>query len=190
MKWALLELAKYKDNPLQFEAVVDISSNLKKRDTAVIAVEPVKVTGQLRVTGSEYVADFTIETVMTLPSTRSLTPVALPQNIHVTEIYMTPLQFQARQEFLQDDDELIMVLEKDQINLVEAVEDHLLLAIPLQVLTPEEELGQNSLKGEAWELMSEAAYHQRQEQQEEKNIDPRLAKLAALLDNDKDSTEE
>lgn len=186
MKWALLELNKYKDSPLVFSEELDLGASLAAREEDILAVEAVKVKGKIRVTDWEYIADFSVETVLTLPSSRSLKPVSLPLSFEVKEIYMTPEQFAERKEFILDQ-EMIMVLEKDMIDLAEAVEDHILLAIPLQVLTPEEEQSHESIKGEAWELMSEETYFARQAQQEETKIDPRLAKLSALLDNSKDS---
>lgn len=189
MKWALLELNKYKDSPLKFKEELNLTESLIKREEMILDVAPIKVTGELRVTDYDYVVDFNVETILTLPSTRSLEPVEVPLEFMVTEIYMTPEQFTIRKEFLLDE-EMIMVLDKDLIDLSEAIEDHILLSIPLQVLTPAEKQSHQSIKGEAWELMSEEAFLTRQTQQEETNIDPRLAKLATLLDNNKDSDNE
>ncbi|WEG72694.1 YceD family protein [Vagococcus intermedius] len=186
MKWSLLELKKYRDEPLVFSETADVSVSLTQRDPGIITAEPVRVTGTLTVNQTEYIVNFNIETVLTLASTRSLEPVPYPMSLDVMEIYMTPEQFASQKELIASD-EIVMVLEKDLIDLTEAVEDHLLLALPLQVLTEEEKLNDATVKGQSWELMSEDAYYQKQEQQEETNIDPRLAKLSALLDNNKDS---
>lgn len=188
MKWSLLELNKYKDDTLEINEELNIESSLLARDKEILAVEPVKVKGMLSVSKSEYVLYFTLETVLTLPSTRSLTPVRLPLAFEVTEVYMTPAQFEMAKDILADKD-MVMVVENDTIDLAEAVEDHILLSIPLQVLTEEEKLSHESIKGEAWELMSEEAYMERKVQQEENKIDPRLAKLSSLLDNSEGSDE-
>lgn len=189
MKWSLLELNKYKDDALQFNELLDVEASLLVRDKEILAVAPVKVSGVLSVNKTEYVMQFTLETVLTLPSTRSLTPVECPFAFDVTEVYMTPTQYEAQQEFIVEED-TVMVLDKDVIDLTEAVEDHLLLSIPLQVLTEDEKKSHETTKGNAWELMSEDAYMEKKVQQEENNIDPRLAKLSALLDNSKESDEE
>lgn len=186
MKWSLLELNKYKDDVIEINEALDVEASLVARDKEILAVDPVKVKGVLSVSQSDYVLYLTLETVLTLPSTRSLTPVRLPLALEVTEVYMTPTQFESVKDKLADK-EMVMILENDTIDLVEVIEDHILLAIPLQVLTEEEKLSHESIKGNAWELMSEETYFERKEQQEENKIDPRLAKLSALLDNNEES---
>lgn len=189
MKWSLLELNKFKDEPLEFSETIDVSQSLSTRESTILGASPVKVSGTISVSQNEYIADFQIETELTLASTRSLEPVAYPTQLEVTEIYMTPEQF-SKQEDKIAADELVMILDKDLIDLSEAVEDHLLLSLPLQVLTEEEKQSEANLVGSDWELMSEDAYYNERQQQEQNNIDPRLAKLAALLDNSKDSGNE
>ena len=186
MKWSLLELNKYKESPLEFSEVIDVNNTITKREPGILSVEPVTVTGTISVSKGEYIATFTIDTVMTLASTRSLEPVPYPCNLNVVEFYMTAEQYADQKELLSDED-IVMILEKDLIDLSEAVEDHLILSIPLQVLTEAEKDTDATVKGNDWELMSEDAYYEQQLQQDNTNIDPRLAKLSTLLDNNKDS---
>ncbi|QIL46437.1 DUF177 domain-containing protein [Vagococcus coleopterorum] len=189
MKWSLLELNKFKDEPLVFSETIDVNQSLTEREPNILGASPVKVSGIFSVSQNEYIADFDIETELTLASTRSLEPVPYLTKLHITEIYMTPEQFEKQQDKIAAD-ELVMILEKDLIDLSEAVEDHLLLSLPLQVLTDEEKQSEANIVGSDWELMSEDAYYNERQQQEQNNIDPRLAKLSALLDNNKDSGDE
>lgn len=189
MKWSLLELNKFKDEPLEFTETIDVSQGLTEREASILGSSPVNVTGTISVSQNEYIANFEIETVLTLASTRSLEAVTYPTKLTITEIYMTPAQFEKQKDLIAAD-ELVMILEKDLIDLSEAVEDHLLLSLPLQVLTEEEQQSEANIVGTDWELMSEDAFYNERLQQEQTNIDPRLAKLSALLDNSKDSGNE
>lgn len=186
MKWSLLELKKYQNELIAFEQVLDLESQLMARDDQVLACEPVQVKGTLSVEPDCYIAYFQIVTTLTLPSSRSLDSVKFACDETITEIYMTKEQFSENKEFLEDK-EAILVLDKDIIDLEEAVEDHVLLSIPLQVLTEDEKHGKAMPKGNDWEIISEEEYFQRKAQQSQKELDPRLAKLSALLDNDKDA---
>lgn len=189
MKWSLLELNKFKDEPLVFTETIDVSHQLSEREPSILGASPVNISGTISVSQNEYIADFEIETNLTLASTRSLEAVPYPTKLAITEIYMTSAQFEKQKDKIAAD-ELVMILEKDLIDLTEAVEDHLLLSLPLQVLTETEQQSEANLVGNDWELMSEDAYYNERQQQEQQNIDPRLAKLSALLDNNKDSGNE
>ena len=80
--------------------------------------------------------------------------------------------------------ELVIVLTTNTLNAVESVIDYTLLNIPLQILTDEERSGKEMPSGDGRQIISEASYLQQQEAtKEEPKLDPRLAKLSALLDN-------
>ncbi|BDP70475.1 hypothetical protein EfmAA94_16480 [Enterococcus faecium] len=88
---------------------------------------------------------------MTVPSTRSLEPVELPMDFSVDEVFMTEEQFQSRDEQMSADE--ILLIEGPLLNLAESIEDNILLAIPMRVLTKEEEAATELPKGNDWEVM-------------------------------------
>lgn len=179
MKWSLLELNKYKDKPCEFSEILDLKASLMKRDDLILDVSPVKATGSLTVGKEEYLLHYRIEVIVTVPSSRSLTPVPLALLIDVDEVFMTAEQYQQKDERLADEE--IILLEKPTINLDESVEDNILLSIPLQVLSEEEQTSQEMPKGNDWEVLSEEEYSQKRQHEAQQTTDPRLAKLSELF---------
>lgn len=184
MKWSLMELNKYQETPLQFDETLDAKSSLMARDKLILSIAPVRVTGFVSAGKSEYILHYTVETVITLPSSRSLEPVELPLLFDVDEVFMTEEQYQRRNGLISDEE--ILLLEKSTIDLAESVEDNILLAIPIQVLSEEEQRSSDLPKGADWEVVSEEEYLRKQEEAAETQVDPRLAKLSELFSNDDD----
>ena len=188
MKWSLLELNKYKDNPLEFSETLDLKASLMKRDHLILDVSPVKTTGILSVGKEEYLIHYRIDVIVTVPSSRSLTPVPLSMVIDVDEVFMTQEQYQNKDDRLSDEE--IILLEKPTIDLDESVEDNILLAIPIQVLTEEEQTSNDMPKGNDWEVLSEEAYLEKRETEAQQTMDPRLAKLSELFNETADSDDD
>ncbi|MGD6635032.1 YceD family protein, partial [Xanthomonas citri pv. citri] len=67
------------------------------------------------------------------------------------------------------DEDMVLVVEDDHIVLDESVADNILLAIPIKVLTPEEEAGQELPSGQAWALMTEEDFQQKAQEKKEAN---------------------
>ncbi len=179
MKWSIIELRRYQEEPLNFSDTMDVSESLKQRDSEILAVAPVKVTGILSVGKKEYILHYRLTTTVTVPSSRSLEPVDLPLDLSVDELFMTQEQWSAQ---VDDREEEIIVLDSDTIDLTDSVEDNILLAIPLQVLTDEEKDAKDLPKGNDWQVVSEEEYLAKKEQAE--TIDPRLAKLSELFNEE------
>ena len=137
MKWSLLELRKYQETPLTFHETLDLKAALMKRDNLILDVAPVEVEGLVSVDKKGYIVHYTVQTTLTVPSTRSLEPVELPMDFSVDEVFMTEEQFQSRDEQMSADE--ILLIEGPLLNLAESIEDNILLAIPMRVLTKEEE---------------------------------------------------
>lgn len=188
MKWSLLELNKYKDKPCEFSETLDLKESLKQRDNLILDVSPVKVTGILTVGKDEYLIHYKIDVIVTVPSSRSLTPVPLALTIDVDEVFMTAEQYQRKDERLPEEE--IILLEKPTINLDESVEDNILLSIPLQVLSEEEQNSQEMPKGDDWEVLSEETYLQKRQEEAQQITDPRLAKLSELFSETSDESDE
>lgn len=181
MKWSLLELRKYQETPLEFSETLDLKQNLIKRDGSILDLEPVVVDGILTVDKAAYIIHYRVQTVITIPSTRSLEPVVLPMDFTVDEVFMTPEQYNRREDLIPEEE--IIILDKDSIDLDESIEDNLLLAIPTRVLTEAEEHADKLPEGDGWQVMSEEDYLLQQEQAADQ-LDPRLAKLSELFSDD------
>lgn len=152
------------------------------RDREIVAVSPVRIKGFLMYESQTVVAQFTCTLDITLPSSRSLTPVVVPMELEVAERYVPTHLVKA--EDLEDAKEVIIPLESDMIDLRPAVEDSILLAIPLRVLSPEEEEQDEMPSGKDWEVVSEEQFRSRQQREQEQSIDPRLASLQSFFDQD------
>ncbi|MGX7023734.1 YceD family protein [Vagococcus hydrophili] len=182
MKWALAELNKFKNSQVDFKEALDLKASLQKREPFILDLAPILVEGFIQVDKVGYTAHFSVETVITLPSSRSLEPVEVPLSLIIDEEYMTDAQIKALEDISDDEKELIIPLEKDLIDLTEAVEDYILLNLPLQVLTAEEEQSTSGLpKGDFWQVLSEEEVAFAEKLDSETKIDPRLAKLSELL---------
>ncbi|MGX4686118.1 YceD family protein [Vagococcus sp. JNUCC 83] len=184
MKWALSELNKFRGSQLDFSETIDLSASLKKREPSIIDISPIKVNGFLEVDELGYYAHMTVETILTVPSSRSLEPVELPLNLVIDEEYMTLRQYDALKDVPEDDKSLIIVLEKDLIDLTEAIEDFILLNLPLQVLTEEEKQSTELPKGDFWQVVSEDDIIEELDAETQATIDPRLAKLSEFFNED------
>ncbi|MBU5366776.1 DUF177 domain-containing protein [Enterococcus devriesei] len=181
MKWSIGELRRYKEEALNFSETIDVSETLTARDNEILAVAPVTVEGLLSVGKNEYILHYQLKTIVTVPSARSLEPVDLPLDLSVGEVFMTREQWSS----LEDErDEEILVIDNDTIDLTDSIEDNILLAIPLQVFSEEEKQATDLPKGNDWEVVSEEEYFQKKESAE--TIDPRLAKLSELFNEEDD----
>jgi uncharacterized protein len=136
------------------------------------------------VSKKEYILHYTVNTVITLPSTRSLEPVELPLEFSVNEVFMTPEQYQQRDELLPEEE--ILILETQTLDLDDSVADNILLEIPMQVLTEAEQESNDLPSGDDWLVISEDDFQHQQESQEQTTIDPRLAKLSALFEEEEE----
>lgn len=185
MKWTLQELNKYRNQTIMFDETLELNDSLKMRETNILNVAPIHVSGSVEVLLSEYVLFLTIETTVTLPSTRSLEPVQVPLTVNVSEVYQTKEQMMAHPIHTEMDDS-VMELEEDFLDLIPAIEDHILLSLPLQVLSNEELVATELPKGDSWQILTEEDYKKQRMEEKQSTIDPRLAKLSLLLNEEDD----
>ncbi len=101
---------------------------------------------------------------ITLASSRSLQPVVLHEVQNVNELFVANEAVLKEQDLIDED--MVLVVEDDHIVLDESVADNILLAIPIKVLTPEEEAGQELPSGKAWALMTEEDFQQKLKRKE------------------------
>ena len=88
MKWSLIELQKYRNEPLLFSETVELKKSLMERDSEILDVSPIKIDGTLIVEKEEVIAHLVISLGLTMPSARSLKPVLVPMLIEANEIYV------------------------------------------------------------------------------------------------------
>lgn len=177
MKWSLNELQRYQDEPLQLDSTLDLSALLTERfPEDILAVKPVKISGYLSYDKADVMVTLKVETTITVPSSRSLRPVDLPLSFKYTEFYLGDAEHVKKYE----DSDTVIVLDDDKmIDLDEAVAENIVLQIPMQVLSKEEQQSNEFPAGNGWEVISEEEYVANET--EPKKVDPRLAKLKELF---------
>ena len=109
----------------------------------------------------------------------------VPLQLAIEEVYT-----ESESLYLEQDKhaEVVLPLEGDEVNLVPAIEDNILLNLPLQVFTPEEMVSDEMPSGAEWEVVSEESFARKKQDEKTDQIDPRLAGLKALLE-DEEKTE-
>ena len=75
-----------------------------------------------------------------------------------------------------------MPLEDAELDLLPAIEDHLLLSIPMQVLTPEEVASGDIPSGDDWEVLAEEDFDKAVKK--EKQADNPFTKLKGMFPDD------
>lgn len=163
---------------LTFDQTLDLKASLLEREPEILDLSPVAVKGQVSYEGGLYVLAYQAHYTITLPSSRSLTPVALDQTLEIHELFVAAGE-QGQQSDLIDDD-LLLVLEEDHIDLEESLVDNILLDLPSRVLTPEEAADDQLPSGDSWSLMTESQYEAQKEAEKEAN-NP-FAGLSGLFD--------
>lgn len=139
---------------------------------------PLTVQATLYNGGQSILAEVKLETTVDLQCYRCLAPVQEQLTAHYQEEYFAA---EDRQEPLADDGDTRVALYYDQeLDLTEGVRENLLLALPLRILCQADCRGLCATCGR--DLNSGQCQCEAQEP-----VDPRLAVLAELLDDEKNS---
>ncbi|MCQ8785592.1 DUF177 domain-containing protein [Streptococcus suis] len=165
---------------ISFDKTLDLQEELQARNGEVLGLSPVQVTGNIRFESGFFFLDYQMTYDITLASSRSLQPVVLHEVQNVNELFVANEAVLKEQDLIDED--MVLVVEDDHIVLDESVADNILLAIPIKVLTPEEEAGQELPSGQAWSLMTEEDF--RQKAQEKKEANSPFAQLQGLFDSE------
>ena len=155
IKWSLVELAKYQNQPLVLDGKIDLTNSLKNRKKDLLDATPILVKGIISSEGNnQFIVDLTLDVTLTLPSTRSLTPVDFNLKVPLTELYLAP---NLSRDTIDDDLEnrVVISLEQDILDLKKPIEDTILASIPMKVLSEEEIESKDRLSGDDWELIFE-----------------------------------
>lgn len=178
MKWSLAELHRYQDEPLHIQSTFDLNASLTKMfpDT-ILAVQPVKVDGYVTYDDGDATVSAHVLTTLTVPSSRSLTPVQLPLDFTFTETYTDDRAHLSRYE--DEEDTVFLLKPGEAIDFDTALAENIVEQVPLRVLSAEEESGKPMPNGKGWDVISEDDYNA--QKQKDKQVDPRLAKLKKLF---------
>lgn len=177
--FTLLELQKKTDG-ISFDEHLDIKESLMEREASILDIKAVVAKGQVRYEAGLYLLNYDLSYQITLPSSRSMEAVELQQELSVSELFIKEEDVMIHQDIV--DDELVLILDKDSIDLKESVVDNILLNIPLKVLSKEELETEALPTGKHWSVLTEEQYQSLQSQQQEQ-INPFQA-LSGFLTED------
>lgn len=183
MKKSLKQLEYYKGEPQQFEETLQIETSLITREPDIVAVSPAHVDGYFLYDGQSVVMNVVCTVDITLPSSRSLEPVLVPMSLPIVERYVPVENLHLFDEEASQD--VIIPLTEEWIDVQSAVEDHIILSLPLYVLTDEEQNEDIMPSGTDWEVISEEQFYLQKQRQQEQSVDPRLAALQQFFDQEK-----
>ncbi|WP_125570606.1 YceD family protein [Lacticaseibacillus songhuajiangensis] len=181
LNWSINTLKQYAHHPLEFDETVDIKKELMERNPDIIDMSRVRAQGTILYVRGDFAVHAKLTAQVTLPSTRSLVPVEVPIDFDFAEIYLGAPDHAEEYE----DDELLIPLKSEWLDLLPAVKDNLLLALPLRVLSPEERNAQTLPSGDDWSLITE---EEAKPLPPEERADNPFAGLKGMFGDDDDST--
>ncbi|MGM0844487.1 MAG: YceD family protein [Bacillota bacterium] len=180
MKWSIIQLQKYRDKGMPLDETVD-ASEVKALDPQIRDVSPIHVTGRADISSDKVTFHLHIEGQLVLPCSRTLEDVYFPVDINTVETYLLKAN-----EHDQYEEEEVHRIQGEVIDLMPAINELLVLEIPMQVFSEKAKDDENLPSGKNWEVITEEQAIQAEEE-EEKKVDPRLAGLAKLLEQDKNT---
>ncbi|GAA3626745.1 YceD family protein [Lactobacillus hamsteri] len=150
---------------------------LERGKDLLYKVKNIHVSGDFFYDEPYVTGNFKVTADLEVPSSRSLKPVDYHEEFTFTENYS--LENPTKDEIDENPDPIVKV-EDDLIDLQTAVEDNILLNIPVTILTEDEKKNDIYPEGKGWEVVSEKSFEEGKKNQ----INPAFAKLKVLLDND------
>ena len=158
-----IDLSKLNINgKIIIDELLTIDSEIYK-NTSIKELKPVKVTGKIFYNISDEIElDVNVEGTMILEDSVTLKPIDYPYSININEIISESNE--DIKEYYQNS--------KNILDIMPILWQNIVLEVPISI-TKEKDA---HLSGEGWELNNE----------EENNIDPRLAELSKLLEEGKE----
>ncbi|MTH52617.1 DUF177 domain-containing protein [Bacillus mangrovi] len=174
MKWLINQLYQYQSKGLELDETLELPE-LKDEHKDIRDLSPVHVEGRAAIQSDKVTFQLTVSGELILPCARTLVDVPFPYHIETTEVYLLkPTDY---------DEELegeIHTLESDEVNLIPAIKELILLEIPMQVFSDSvNEEGAAPQEGKDWKVVSE--------EENKDKVDPRMAGLAKFFDNRNES---
>ena len=133
------------------------------KNTSIEELKPVKVEGKIFYNISDEIElDLDVEGIMVLSDSITLEPIDYPYSFHINEIVNE--ENEEIKEYYRNS--------KNTLDIMPILWQNIVLEVPISITNNEDA----HLSGEGWTLKNE----------DEKNIDPRLAELTKLLDEGKE----
>lgn len=180
LKWQFSELAKYREEAFPFKETVNLQETFKKDfGDLIIDASPLEVTGFAQADQTDIIVHAQVKGTLQVPSSRSLTPVELPVDFAIDEVYLQDAGHEEKYE-LEDS---VMLVEDGVIDFLQAVIEFTVLQVPLQILA-DEDVSAPLPAGEGWAVLTEDDFAKQQVEEPESTNTP-LAGLKGLFDSDK-----
>ncbi|GIN61413.1 hypothetical protein J27TS8_14060 [Robertmurraya siralis] len=172
MKWTLSQLQKHRSKEFPIDEMVNLDE-IKKIDQTIRSVSPMHITGRADIDSSKVSFHLKIRGHLVLPCSRTLVDVNYPIDVETTETFLLKgLDYETDEEVHQ--------VKGDVIDLKPVLQEILLLEVPIQVFCDEGSSEEGAPQsGKDWEVIHE---------QKKDKIDPRLAGLAKLFDQNDPSS--
>lgn len=174
---------KKRQGGLDFEETLMVKDDVLVRNPEILDVSEVQAKGNISYENGLYLLTYQLSYQLTLPSSRSMTPVVLSETYLVTEAFVENTDSSHEQEMIAE--ELVLVIEGNHIILKDSVIDNILLNIPLRVLTAEEAADHVMPSGDSWTVLSQDEYEEQQAQKRQENSP--FAALSGFLEEDDDN---
>ena len=170
MKFPLQKLKQTADEPFYFEDDVDIRE-LEQLNNDIRRISPVHVKGQAMTRGNDITVTFSIDGEMVLPCARTLVDVTYPFHIDALEAFnLSPYH-------TEEDDSEVHSVNGEVLDLTPYIKENVQLEIPTRVFSNDDEAHEAApQEGKGWQVVTE--------EPEEKKVDPRMAKLQSLLNEE------
>lgn len=173
MKWTISQLQKHRSKEFPIDEYVNLEE-IKEIDPTIREVSPIHIKGRADIDSSKVTFHLKIEGHLILPCSRTLVDVNYPIDVETTETFLLKgLNYDTEEEVHQ--------VKGEVIDLGPVLQEILLLEVPIQVFCDEGSSTDEGApqSGKDWEVIHEP---------KKDKIDPRLAGLAKLLDQNDPSS--
>lgn len=184
MKWSIQELRQIASQPMMIQESVDMKEQMKAVIPELIDMSPVSVDGMVLYEEHTVLTQLRLALKMTMPSTRSLEPVVLDLQLPVSERF---LEDGWETDIVEEEHVVQLSMDSYTLDLRESIRDNILLNLPIQILTEEEEADDAFPEGNDWRVVSQTEFEA--ERDEEEVINPEFAKLQDLFKDSESSDE-
>lgn len=184
MKWKISEIQAYPEGFVPLNEYLNLETEVKYRRNDVISLDKTHIEGYFVDDSGEIILHASVETSITLPSTRSLKPVTFNLEFGLKERYV-----HTDTRSSEDSDEVFIVLNDDYIDLANIIADAIVVNIPIKIIG-DDESDEDLPSGDNWQVLTEDEYLEQLAKNKEETVDPRFQKLQSLLENQDISEDE
>lgn len=165
--------------PFTFDREVDVME-LAEKNNDIRDIKPAHVQGNCIVEGTDFIFSLNISGMMILPCARTLQDVPHHYDLQVIEIFTTSEYLTAEEQ-----EEEVHLIDGFVIDLKPCILENILLHKPYRVFS-KDQVDDMVYEGEGWELTLGDEKEEKEIPKEgEQLIDPRMAKLKNLLDENR-----